>query len=242
MLGAFLTVASGLGEVVARWTQKVQVIVYLTRASTTASARASRTGCRTTRRWRRWSYVSREQALARFREMFRDLSVAARGPGREPLPGLDRGDPARRAPVAGRGGAAGGAFAGAPGVNARSSTTSSGSSGLTACTAGARGGRVPRRHPRARGRLHDLERDPPDDLRAGGRARHHAPRGRDPRLREGPVRDRGGHPGRLGGLVATGLLWTALGWLSRGLASSDLVSQAAFSLRPASGCCSSAEE
>jgi len=29
VLGAFLTVASGLGEMVTRWTEKVQVIVYL---------------------------------------------------------------------------------------------------------------------------------------------------------------------------------------------------------------------
>jgi hypothetical protein len=36
--------------------------------------------------------------------------------------------------------------------------------------------------------------------------------------------------GGLGGLVATVLLWGALGWLSRDLSSSDLIGSAALSL------------
>ena len=52
--------------------------------------------------------------------------------------------------------------------------------------------------PGAGRRLHDLERDPADHLRAPGRARHHAPGGRHPRLREGAVRGGGHDPGRPG--------------------------------------------
>ena len=44
VLGAFLTVASGLGELVTRWTEQVEVIAYL-EYGTEARARAtSRTG------------------------------------------------------------------------------------------------------------------------------------------------------------------------------------------------------
>ena len=108
MLGAFLTVASGLGDVVTRWTEKVQVIVYLEDGIEDRVRDEPREpAARGPRGRRRSDFVSREQALARFREMFRDLQLAARGPRREPVPRLARGDPDGRAPVAGRGPAAG---------------------------------------------------------------------------------------------------------------------------------------
>jgi cell division transport system permease protein len=49
---------------------------------------------------------------------------------------------------------------------------------------------------------------------------------------KGPFVTEGVIQGGLGGLVAAGLLWAALGWLSRGLASSDLIGRTAFSLPP----------
>jgi cell division transport system permease protein len=47
---------------------------------------------------------------------------------------------------------------------------------------------------------------------------------------KGPFVAEGVIQGGLGGLVAAGLLWTALLWLSRALAMSDLLGRAAFSV------------
>ena len=52
MLGAFLTVASNLNDVVARWTQKVQVTFYLEDGIEDRIRESLETGCRRTRRWR----------------------------------------------------------------------------------------------------------------------------------------------------------------------------------------------
>ena len=82
-------------------------------------------------------------------------------------------------------------------------------------------------------RLHDLERDPPDRLRAPGRARHHAPGGRDPRLREGAVRGGGNDPGRAGrSCWPSALLLGGLPTCSRAtpLATSDLLGRTAVVL------------
>jgi cell division protein FtsX len=46
----------------------------------------------------------------------------------------------------------------------------------------------------------------------------------------GPFVTEGMIQGALGGLVAVGMLWAALRWLSRGLVSSDLLGHAAFVL------------
>jgi cell division transport system permease protein len=86
VLGAFLTVANRLGEVVTRWTEKVQVIVYLddrieprVLESLEGRLRADPAVDATER-------VSREQALARFRELFRDLSSLPEDLGENPFP------------------------------------------------------------------------------------------------------------------------------------------------------------
>jgi len=47
---------------------------------------------------------------------------------------------------------------------------------------------------------------------------------------KGPFVAEGVIQGGLGGLAATALLWAALAWLSRDLASSDLLGRAAFSM------------
>jgi cell division transport system permease protein len=47
---------------------------------------------------------------------------------------------------------------------------------------------------------------------------------------KGPFVTEGVIQGGLGGLVAAALLWAALGWLSRGLGSSELLGRAALSL------------
>jgi cell division transport system permease protein len=49
---------------------------------------------------------------------------------------------------------------------------------------------------------------------------------------KGPFVAEGVIQGGLGGLVAAALLWVALAWLSRGLASSDLLARTAFSVPP----------
>jgi len=49
---------------------------------------------------------------------------------------------------------------------------------------------------------------------------------------KGPFVTEGVIQGGLGGLVAVALLWTALAWLSRALATSDLLGRTAFSVPP----------
>ncbi len=86
VLGAFLTVAANLAEAVTRWTQKVQVTFYL-RDTVTLDQRAELT--------RKLGldpavstvvFVSRDEALARFREMFRELASLPDEVGSNPFP------------------------------------------------------------------------------------------------------------------------------------------------------------
>lgn len=86
VLGAFLTVAGQLGEVVARWTQKVQVTFYL-RDDTEARVRQSlEDRLRDDPAVEALVYVSREEALKRFRELFADLRTLPEDLGENPFP------------------------------------------------------------------------------------------------------------------------------------------------------------
>ncbi len=232
VLGAFLTVASGLGEVVTRWTEKVQVIVYL-EDGIEARVRASlENRLREDPAVGTVEFVSREQALARFREMFRDLSSLPEDLGENPFPAslevtlrADHQSPGEVQRMAK-------ALEGAPGVREiqydllwieRLATGVRLVRGLGAFLGGILVlagvftiSNVIRLTIYAR-------EDELDIMRLVGATRAYV---------KGPFVTEGVMQGGLGGLVATGLLWAALGWLSRGLAASDLLSQAAFRLPP----------
>jgi cell division transport system permease protein len=86
VLGAFLTVASNLNEVVARWTRKVQVTFYLQddveeRIRTILVGRLKDDPVVDS-----VEFVSREDALARFRSLFRDLRSLPEDLGSNPFP------------------------------------------------------------------------------------------------------------------------------------------------------------
>jgi cell division transport system permease protein len=232
VLGAFLTVASGLGEMVTRWTEKVQVIVYLEDGTEDRVRESLENRLKEDPAVGSVDFVSREQALARFREMFRDLSSLPEDLGENPFPAslevtlrADRQSPAEVERMAK-------AFAGAPGIREiqydllwieRLSTGVRLVRGLGAFLGGILVlagiftiSNVIRLTIYAR-------EDELDIMRLVGATRAYV---------KGPFVTEGVIQGGLGGLVAAALLWAALGWLSRGLASSDLVSRAAFSLPP----------
>jgi cell division transport system permease protein len=86
VLGAFLTVASNLNEVVARWTRKVQVTFYLEdrledRIRDSLLARLREHAAVET-----VEVVTREQALERFRSLFHDLRALPEDLGENPFP------------------------------------------------------------------------------------------------------------------------------------------------------------
>ena len=86
------TVASNLNEVVTRWTQKVQVTFYLEDGLEPRIRESlQRPAAATTPRWSASAAVSREEALRALPRAVPRPAHAARGPRREPVPGLARG-------------------------------------------------------------------------------------------------------------------------------------------------------
>jgi cell division transport system permease protein len=86
VLGAFLTIASNLNEVVARWSRKVQVTFYLT-DGLEAPVRESLVGrLKDDPAVESVEVISRDQALARFRSLFRDLQTLPDDLGENPFP------------------------------------------------------------------------------------------------------------------------------------------------------------
>ncbi len=86
VLGAFLTVASNLNGVVARWTQKVQITAYLRdgiepRARALLEERLNGDPAVAS-----FTAVSRDEALARFKALFRDLRTLPDDLGENPFP------------------------------------------------------------------------------------------------------------------------------------------------------------
>jgi cell division transport system permease protein len=232
VLGAFLTVASGLGELVTRWTEKVQVIVYLEDGIEDRVRASLENRLRDDPAVGSVEFVSREQALARFREMFRDLSSLPEDLGENPFPAslevtlrAERQSPTEVQRMAK-------AFEGAPGIREiqydllwieRLATGVRLVRGLGAFLGGILVlagvftiSNVIRLTIYAR-------EDELDIMRLVGATRAYV---------KGPFVTEGMIQGGLGGLVASGLLWAALGWLSRGLAASALLSRAAFRLPP----------
>jgi cell division transport system permease protein len=214
VLGAFLTVASGLGDMVTRWTEKVQVIVYLEDGTEDRVRESLENRLREDPAVGSVDHVSREQALARFREMFRDLSALPEDLGENPFPAslevtlrADRQSPAEVQRMAG-------AFAEVPGVREiqydllwieRLSTGVRLVRGVGAFLGGIL----------VLAGIFTISNVIRLTIYVKG-----------PFVAEGVIQ------GGLGGLAAAALLWVALAWLARGLASSDLLGRTAFAMPP----------
>jgi cell division transport system permease protein len=230
VLGAFLTVANRLGDVVSHWTQKVQVIVYLEDGIEDRVRASLENRLKDDPAVESIELVSREQALARFREMFRDLSALPEDLGENPFPASlevslkaqrQSSDEVRRLAQA---------FGAVPGVREiqydllwidRLATGVKLVRGVGAFLGGILVlagiftiSNVIRLTIYAR-------EDELDIMRLVGATQAYV---KGPFVAEGMIQ------GGLGGALATALLWAALQWLSRGLASSDLLGNAAFTL------------
>lgn len=86
VLGAFLTVASSLNEVVDRWTQKVSVTFFLADGLEPHIRESLVNRLRDDPAVESIEVVSREQALDRFRTLFRDLRTLPDDLGENPFP------------------------------------------------------------------------------------------------------------------------------------------------------------
>ena len=86
VVGAFLAVASSLGEVVARWSQKVQVTFYLEDDLEDRIRKSLEDRLKSDPAVESVELVSRAQALARFKSLFRDLSTLPDDLGQNPFP------------------------------------------------------------------------------------------------------------------------------------------------------------
>lgn len=86
VLGAFLTVASNLSEVVTRWSRKVQVTFYLEDGLAPAVRDSLAERLRAHAAVEGVSTVSRQEALERFRTLFHDLRTLPEDLGSNPFP------------------------------------------------------------------------------------------------------------------------------------------------------------
>jgi len=235
VLGAFLTVASALSGLVTRWTETVQVIVYLEDRLEPRVRESLENRLRDDPAVASLQYVSRELALERFRAMFRDLSSLPEDLGENPFPASlevnlrpERQSPAEVERLAK-------AFGDVPGVREiqydllwieRLSTgvrlvraVGAFLGGVLVLAAVFTISNVIRLTIYAR-------EDELDIMRLVGATRAYV---------KGPFVTEGVIQGGLGGLVASLLLWTALSWLSGNLATSDLLPHATLALSPEVG-------
>ena len=232
VLGAFLTVASALSGLVTRWTETVQVIVYLDDDVEPRVLTSLENRLREDPTVASLELVTREQALARFRSMFRDLSSLPEDLGENPFPAslevnlrAERQSPAEVERLAK-------AFGDVPGVREiqydllwieRLSTgvrlvrvVGAFLGGILVLAAVFTISNVIRLTIYAR-------EDELDIMRLVGATRAYV---------KGPFVTEGVIQGGLGGLVASLLLWSALAWLSRDLATSDVLPHATLALSP----------
>src|SRR5919197_4257540 len=86
VLGAFLTVASNLNHVVERWTRKVGVTLFLTDGLEPHIQESLVSRLRDDPAVETVELVTREQALERFRTLFRDLRTLPDDLGENPFP------------------------------------------------------------------------------------------------------------------------------------------------------------
>jgi cell division transport system permease protein len=86
VLGAFLSVASNLSDVVARWSDKVQITFYLEDQVADAPRDALASSLRGDPAVESVLYVSREEALRRFRSLFHEMRSLPDDLGENPFP------------------------------------------------------------------------------------------------------------------------------------------------------------
>jgi cell division transport system permease protein len=86
VLGAFLSVASVLGGVVDRWTQKVQVTFYLDGTIEARNREALEQRLREDPAVLTEEFVSRQEAVGRFQHLFKDLAALPEDLGENPFP------------------------------------------------------------------------------------------------------------------------------------------------------------
>ena len=230
VLGAFLTVAGNLGDVVERWTEKVQIIVYLEDGIEDRVRASLENRLAEDPAVESIDPVSREEALERFKNLFRDLSSLPDDLGENPFPAslevnlrADHQSPAEVERLARE-------FAEVPGVQEiqydllwieRLATGVRLLRGVGAFLGGILVlagiftiSNVIRLTVYAR-------EDELDIMRLVGATRAYV---------KGPFVVEGMIQGGLGGLVAAGLLWLALRWLASDVSSSEMLGRAAFAL------------
>ncbi|PYQ40410.1 MAG: hypothetical protein DMF77_18520 [Acidobacteria bacterium] len=86
VLGAFLSLASNLAGVVARWSDKVQVTFYLEDQLPDAARDGLQAALRADPAVESVVYISREEALRRFRALFREMRSLPEDLGENPFP------------------------------------------------------------------------------------------------------------------------------------------------------------
>lgn len=86
VLGAFLTVASNLNEVVNRWTQKVQVTFYLSDSIEPKVEKSLEDRLKDDPAVESLEFVGRQRALERFQLLFKDLKTLPEDLGENPFP------------------------------------------------------------------------------------------------------------------------------------------------------------
>jgi cell division transport system permease protein len=232
VLGAFLTVASALSGLVTRWTETIQVIVYLEDATPDRVRESLENRLREDPAVASLQFVGREEALARFRGMFRDLSSLPEDLGENPFPASLEVNLRAERQSAVEVERLAKAFTGVPGVREiqydllwieRLSTgvrlvrvVGAFLGGILVLAAVFTISNVIRLTIYAR-------EDELDIMRLVGATRAYV---KGPFVAEGVIQ------GGLGGLAASFLLWTALAWLSRDLQVSELLPHATLSLSP----------
>jgi cell division transport system permease protein len=235
VLGAFLSVAGALAGLVDRFSETVQVIVYLEDDVEARVRESLANRLREDPAVATVALVTREQALERFRSMFRDLASLPEDLGHNPFPASFevtlRGERQSAAEVE----RLARAFTGVPGVREiqydllwieRLSTgvrlvrvVGTFLGGILVLAAVFTISNVIRLTIYAR-------EDELDIMRLVGATRAYV---------KGPFVTEGVLQGGLGGLAAWVLLWAALEWLSRDLARSDILPHTALALPPVIG-------
>lgn len=86
VIGAFVTVGTNLSRIVAEWTEKVQVAFYLEDGVDAHIRQILEDRLRREAGVDSLRYVSQEEALARFKSLFKDLETLAEDLGENPFP------------------------------------------------------------------------------------------------------------------------------------------------------------
>jgi cell division transport system permease protein len=86
VVGAFVTLGANLSRIVAEWTEKVQVVFYLEDGIEAHIQKILEDRLRGEAGVESLRYVSEEEALARFKALFKDLETLAEDLGENPFP------------------------------------------------------------------------------------------------------------------------------------------------------------